>query len=141
MTEYKVNGASGKYMNLVAKKHFNEWFFFKCSHYIRNILNLCLLGNFACFFVVCRSFFIINFLEEKIFQKYHQCQTVWIQIRPDVLSGLIWVQLFAKVINRQKVSKKLRNLLIGSSQMERECNQLCTSIKKTCILTNFPVLL
>ena len=36
-------------------------------------------------------FFQIKFLE-KFFQEYHQCQTAWIQIRPDILSGLIWVQ-------------------------------------------------
>ena len=32
---------------------------------------LCHLGNFACFLVVCRFFFEINFLE-KFFQEYHQ---------------------------------------------------------------------
>ena len=36
-------------------------------------------------------FFKISFFE-KFFQECHQCQTVWIQIRPDILSGLIWVQ-------------------------------------------------
>ena len=37
------------------------------------------------------------------------CQTVWIQIRPDILSGLIWVQTVCKVISRnsgQKVKYK-----------------------------------
>ena len=29
------------------------------------------------------------------------CQTVWIQIRPDVLSGLIWVQTVCKGIGRR----------------------------------------
>ena len=37
----------------------------------------------------------MNFFE-KFFQEYHQCQIVWIQIRPDVLSGLIWVQNVCK---------------------------------------------
>ena len=55
-------------------------------------LKLCILGNFSCFFF-CRLliFFKMNFFE-KFFQEYHQCQTAWIQIRPDILSGLIWVQ-------------------------------------------------
>ena len=30
------------------------------------------------------------------FQEYHQCQTVWIQIRPDIKSVLIWVQTVCK---------------------------------------------
>ena len=34
-------------------------------------LTLCMLGNFACFFVVCRLFTKMNFFK-KIFQKYHQ---------------------------------------------------------------------
>ena len=40
----------------------------------------------------------------QIFSIPSGCQTVWIQIRPDILSGLIWVQLFAKVISRQQQS-------------------------------------
>ena len=55
------------------------------------ILTLCMLGNFACFFVVCGFFLKINFLGIP-----SQCQTVWTQIRPDVLSGLIWVQTVCK---------------------------------------------
>ena len=36
------------------------------------------------------------------FSEYQQrIKTVWIQIRPYVLLGLIWVQLFAKVISRR----------------------------------------
>ena len=40
-------------------------------------------------------YFKINFFE-KFFQDYHQCQTVWIQIRPDIMSGLIWIQTICK---------------------------------------------
>ena len=43
-------------------------------------------GNFTCFFCHLMIFF------KKLFKKYSQCQTVWIQIRPDILSALIWVQ-------------------------------------------------
>ena len=47
-------------------------------------------------------------LEAGFFSILSGCQTVWIHIRPDILSGLIWVQtvcrskLFAKVISRQQ---------------------------------------
>ena len=52
---------------------------------------------FACY---CRLliFFKINFFK-KFFQGYYQCQTVWIQIRTDILSVmsvLIWVQTVCK---------------------------------------------
>ena len=42
--------------------------------------------------------FFQNQLFQKFFQKYHQstCQTDWIQIRPDILLGLIWVQSVCK---------------------------------------------
>ena len=42
------------------------------------------------------DFFKINFFE-KFFQELRlECQTDWIQIRPDVLLGLIWVQTVCK---------------------------------------------
>ena len=48
-----------------------------CSHIMVHLdkshefLTLCLLSNFASFFVIC-GFFLINFYK-KIFEKYHQC--------------------------------------------------------------------
>ena len=42
--------------------------------------------------------FRINFFE-KLFQENHwmmECQTIWIQIRPDILSGLICVKTVCK---------------------------------------------
>ena len=44
--------------------------------YMYAFLTLCLLGNFACFFVIC-------FFSKKFFQ----CQTVWIQIGSKLLEG------------------------------------------------------
>ena len=31
-----------------------------------------------------------------------ECQAVWIQIMPDVLLGLVWVQIIGKVISRRQ---------------------------------------
>ena len=33
-----------------------------------------------------------DFFQNQLFRKFFQCQTDWIQIRPDILSGLIWAQ-------------------------------------------------
>ena len=44
--------------------------------------------------VVC--YFFQNQLYRKFFQKYHQCETVLVQIRPDNSSGLIWLQTVCK---------------------------------------------
>ena len=53
-------------------------------------------GNFSPLFCCPLIFFKINFFE-KFFQEYHQSvKKVWIQIRPEVMSGLIWVQTVCK---------------------------------------------
>ena len=58
-------------------------------------LILCLLGHFSCFFVACWLF------QNQFFRKIlsgiaSEFRTVCIQIRPDFLSGLIWVQTICK---------------------------------------------
>ena len=42
-----------------------------------------MLGNFSCFFVVCWFFFKSSFFEKILSWAPSECQTVWIQIRPD----------------------------------------------------------
>ena len=64
-------------------------------------LTLCMLGNnnFACFFFVCGFFFFKLTFSKKNFRntiRVTECQTFWIQIRPDFLMGLIWVQTVCK---------------------------------------------
>ena len=59
--------------------------------------------NFSKYFIICRLFFKINFFK-KLFQEHYQSvKTVWIQIRPDILSGLIWFQTVCK--NYQQMTK------------------------------------
>ena len=53
-------------------------------------VNFSLLGNFAGFFLSSADFFFQNQLFRKILSGIQsECQTVWIQTRPDILSGLI----------------------------------------------------
>ena len=52
-----------------------------------HILNLCRLANFSCFCCHLLTFFKKNNKVKKI-----DIQTVWIHIRMDILSVLIWVQ-------------------------------------------------
>ena len=54
-------------------------------------LNLCMLGNCSCFF-----FSKLTFSKEFFQEHNHECQTVWIQIRTDILLVLIWVQTVCK---------------------------------------------
>ena len=49
------------------------------------LLPICLLGNFS-EFLSSAFFFKINFLQNS-FSNTVECQTIWIQIRPDILSG------------------------------------------------------
>ena len=61
------------------------------------LLFLCLLGNFARFFVVCRFFLELIFLNQA-FRNTIRVSIVWNQImRPKILSKLL-----AKVISRQQ---------------------------------------
>ena len=60
-------------------------------------LTHCMLGNFACFFVVYGLFFFkLTFSKKNLAGIPSECQTVWIQISPNVLLGLIWVQTVCK---------------------------------------------
>ena len=47
-------------------------------------------------FFFCHLIFLKSTFFETFFQEYHQCQTIWIQIRPDKMSGLIRVQTVCK---------------------------------------------
>ena len=57
---------------------------------------LSLLGNFSCFFVSCCFFSKSTFSKKNISGIQSEFQTVWIQISPDVLLVLIWVQIVCK---------------------------------------------
>ena len=62
-----------------------------------SILTLCMLGNFAFLFCLWIFFFLkIIFFKNNLSGIPSECQTVRIQIRPDILSGLIWVQTVCK---------------------------------------------
>ena len=52
-------------------------------------LTLCVLSNFECFFVFCGFYFLL--FQKNLSRISSECQTVWIQIRPDLLLHLIWV--------------------------------------------------
>ena len=48
---------------------------------------------------------VADFFQNQLFQKILlrmtcECQTDWIQIKPDILSGLIWFQTVCKVNSR-----------------------------------------
>ena len=69
----------------------------------------------------CHNFFKINFLEQ-FYQKCHQCQTVWIQIRPDKISVQIWVRTVCKDYQQ--------TALVGKELMQIYCYlPLCYSLQ------------
>ena len=67
------------------------------------------------FFVICCFFFKINFQARTIRPgKPPECKTDWIQIRPDVLSGLIRLQSVCKGYDHTKlVVNELRVFLLS----------------------------
>ena len=50
------------------------------------------LGNFSCFCCPLLTFFKSFFFQKILSGTLSECQTVWIQIRSDILSVLIWIQ-------------------------------------------------
>ena len=68
-------------------------------------------GKFFMLFCRLLIFFKINLLK-----KFFECQIVWIQIRPDILLGLIWVQTVCKSYQQTTLGdKELKTLPIFSS--------------------------
>ena len=59
------------------------------------MLELGILGSFVCF-LSSDEFFKINFFLKILSGVLSKCQTDWIQIRPNFLLGLIWVQSVCK---------------------------------------------
>ena len=52
---------------------------------------------------------LLIFFQNQLFRKIlsgipSECETAWIQIRPDILSGLIWVQTVCKGYQQQRVN-------------------------------------
>ena len=97
------------------------------THYFFEMLNsnwllFCwLLGNFTCFFSFT-DFFKMNFFE-KIFQEYHQYQTVWIQIMLTFCRGLIWVQMACK--SYQQTTLIVKELNLNSINIFGSKNVVC----------------
>ena len=64
---------------------------------------------------LCPHAFLLSadFFQNQFFQKIlsgipSECQTDWIQIRPDILSGLIWVQSVSKVMSRRTSRQRVK---------------------------------
>ena len=88
-----------------------------------------MLGNFTYFLWLSMDFFKMNFKKKKKKKKKKknlsgipsENQTVWIKSRPDVLSGLIWVQTVCKVISYffQRFQKQIsRNTIRVSNSLD-----------------------
>ena len=68
---------------------------------VSHVLTLCMLGYFACFLSSANCFQNQHFWKILSGILASKDQAAWVQIRPNVLSGLIWSKLFAKVISRR----------------------------------------
>ena len=76
-------------------------------------------------------FFKINFLEKFLSGIPSECQTVWIQIRPHDLSGLIWIQAVCKGYQQTTlVGKELTGAVKNTlaSPPNEGCN-ICVSLE------------
>ena len=74
-------------------------FSFKSAAVVIDTLNLCMMDKFACFLLLAAFSFQNKLFQNIISGTPAECQTVWIQIRPDILSGLIWGQTVCNADN------------------------------------------
>ena len=81
-------------------------------------LTLCLLGNCVCF--LSSVVFLNKHFRKNLSGIRSECQTVLIpiQIRPDVLSGLIWVQTLCKGCQLKRAKETEKQLARTSSSCE-----------------------
>ena len=71
-----------------------------------------------------------DFFQNHLFRKIilgipSECQTVWIQIRPDILSGLIWVQTVCKCFSSQRTKLDATNIMILSLHYIKSSSGAC----------------
>ena len=94
---YKLSGYCPVTATFQMLEYRSDWpftaVFLDTSGYL--YLTLCMLDNFARFFCHLRIFLTFQ-KKKKISGIPLECQTVWLQIWPDILSGLIWVQIVCK---------------------------------------------
>ena len=70
-------------------------------------LSICMLGNCSCIYFRLLTFFKIKFLQINRPGSPSECQTVWIQIKTDVLLVFIWVQTVCRRQNSPLARKGL----------------------------------
>ena len=70
-----------------------------------------MLDNFLCF-LSSADFFQNQFFRKILSEIPSECQTVWIQIRPDISSGLIWVQIVCKGYQQMALVGKELNICV-----------------------------
>ena len=78
------------------------------------MFNTLLPWKFFHAFLLSADFFFQNELFRKILSGIpSECQTDWIQFRPDIFSGLIWVQFVCKGYEQTtQVDKEFKNKLL-----------------------------
>ena len=77
-------------------------------------LFLCMLGNCSCFYFRLLTFFKIKFLKINHSGQPSECQTVWIQIKTDILLVFIWVQTVCKRLwQMTKLSTGIQRVITG----------------------------
>ena len=107
-------------------------------------------GKFCMLFCHLLFFFKINFSGKILFGIPSECQTIWIQVKPDNLSGLIWVQTVCKGYQQMtligkdthaNISRRARGLSFGLSRhlcpyfvcASGECSDETAQMRQACL--------
>ena len=85
------------------------------THYFANVLylSICMLGNCSYFYFRPLTFFKIKNLKINHPGPPSECQTIWTQIKTDILLVFIWVQTVCKRRQTTKLSTGKQRVITG----------------------------
>ena len=98
-----------KELNLLNANHVNS-----PTDNSHEIVSLIQFHLFAYWVILHALLSAADFFQNQLFRKIiseipSECQTAWIQIRPNALSGLIWIQTVCKGYQQMKLVDKLED--------------------------------
>ena len=105
-------GNRSTFVNYHRDECISLFFFCFSKPSVQTLIKSHLMRHFSWVFTVCEGICLslVNLFFLNIYGKPTECQTVWVQIRPDGLSGLIWVRISCKCYQKTTVLVGIDNV-------------------------------
>ena len=90
-----------------------------------------MLGNFSFFCCRLLTFFKLTFFKKTILGTLSEWQTIWIQIRTDAMSVLIWVQTVCKDYQQTTIIAASKERVVPPKFCSRRHFQILSLLQET----------